>query len=368
MKNFGQVAAPLDAATKEYVDGLAPVWESSVTYAAGDWCQHNGELWHNTSGAPSTGVEPGKNYNVWNVTYSNENLLDNPFFTINQRGLTKYGQAVYFTVDRWKKHTNGTVSVGGDITVTQQNGQTWFGQVLDAKLISALRGKTVTASLYADDISGLSTREWVLYSNALKTGEIGTLKKGYNAFTFTVRDDAAHGTWDFYVASTGDDGIFLKLSRAKLELGAVSTLYNDTVPDYGAEFVKCVTSTADPDDTYANKTLRTGGSGKDVTLTGAGDERACYITINGVKYISAQSITVPVGTDIVCTVKGYNATYPGTITLNGTRVARVPDEGAMSYTFTVTEEMSAVSINFTTGSQTEGKDTYYYGTIDIVTT
>ena len=41
----------------------------------------------------------------------------------------------------------------------------------------------------------------------------------------------------------------------KLELGSISTLDMDISPNYALELIKCSMSTADPNDTYANKTI-----------------------------------------------------------------------------------------------------------------
>lgn len=209
MKALGAITDPKDIANVKYVNEVYHVWKADATYAADAWVAHNGYLWRNTSGAASTGVEPGTNYNVWNVNYSNRNLLDNPFFTVNQRGVTSFSVGAY-GVDRWKL-------ISGSAAVTE-NGIQLNGTL--RQIIKNAVNKSVTANVKM--YSGTAT---VTYDDTTKYCDI--------------------------VSSGG------VVRAAKLEVGAVNTLANDTVPDYGAESVKCVTSTADPDDTYANKTLLT---------------------------------------------------------------------------------------------------------------
>ena len=253
MKNFGQVAAPLDAATKEYVDDLAPIWEADVTYAAGDWCQHNGELWHNTSGAPSTGVEPGTDYNVWNVTYSNENLLDNPWFTVNQRGQTSYTGEGY-TVDRWVSRftsVNTYVNESGISVENLRDGAITISQHLKS---SVPIGQIVTLSCLAKaDVA----RGMIRLSDSDRVSYVAEFCyiPVSDDMIFCAKTFAASHLYPFCEMRPANLGI-IDIRAIKLELGSVSTLANDTIPDYGTEFVKCVMSTADPNDTYANKQLR----------------------------------------------------------------------------------------------------------------
>lgn len=105
-----------------------------------------------------------------------------------------------------------------------------------------------------------------------------------------------------------------------------------------------------------------------VTITGEGSDDVCYVSIDDAVYISAQTIRVPIGERMLFTVKGYNATYPGVITHNNRQVAQSITTDTASYILTAEEALNAVSISLTTGSQEESKTTYYYGTIDIVTT
>ena len=122
---------------------------------------------------------------------SGRNLLDNPFFTVNQRGATAYTVGAY-GADRWKL-------ISGSATVTE-NGITLNGtlrQILEQKP----EGE-VTASVK-------------MYSGA-----------GSAAY------DSTNGYFD--ITSSGGT-----VRAAKLEAGSVSTLENDEAPNYAEELAKC---------------------------------------------------------------------------------------------------------------------------------
>ena len=122
---------------------------------------------------------------------SGRNLLDNPFFTVNQRGTTAYAVG-YYGVDRWKL-------VEGSATVTDN------GIVLNGTLRQILEQKP----------SGEVTASVRMYS--------GTGSAAY---------DSAAGYFD--ITSSGGT-----VRAAKLEAGPVSTLENDEMPNYAAELAKC---------------------------------------------------------------------------------------------------------------------------------
>lgn len=52
-------------------------------------------------------------------------------------------------------------------------------------------------------------------------------------------------------------GASIKIKKLKLEYGTESTLANDSAPNASLELIKCITSTADSADTYANKVITT---------------------------------------------------------------------------------------------------------------
>ena len=166
---------------------------------------------------------------------SNRNLLDNPWFTVNQRGITS-GTSNEYPADRWVA-TYGAGGMtwvrnaDGSITATPTNTSNHADiyQVLEQSLVTWLSGKTVTVSVLLAD---------------------GTILSGTNMFSATgnrtfVSETVGSGrvdiTWSYtnrffrvqnYYAGT-------PIKAAKLELGSVSTLANDAPPEYAGELAKC---------------------------------------------------------------------------------------------------------------------------------
>lgn len=86
-----------------------------------------------------------------------------------------------------------------------------------------------------------------------------------------------------------------------------------------------------------------------VTITGDGSSAKAHVTINGTKYTSAATITVPAGTEIYCYAKYYIGS--GGVYLNGSRL------GVSEYTFNAESDVSIALTAATT-----------YGKAEITTT
>ena len=174
---------------------------------------------------------------------SNPNLLDNPWFTVNQRGKTSYSSSGY-TVDRWKGTNNCSTVVNSDgsITITAGVSSSYFVQIGDIEIIKRLKGKTITLSV--DGYS--SNTKCKLYSfirnsatgkgNSFGVVKIGTTRAIYSS-TVTFPDT------DFDHCECLSLSIPLNESvtvySAKVELGSKSTLHLDSAPNYATELVKC---------------------------------------------------------------------------------------------------------------------------------
>ncbi len=185
-------------------------------------------------------------------TYSNPNLLDNPWFTVNQRGKTTYN-AVGYTVDRWKSlNKELIVNVNADNTITISNNgtiNTYYRQILDIAN-SRIGSGVYTASIEVIDVNGV-VDTWIY---GLDTGNkfYQRIKVGMNVITDTLNKSTFSNTSrGIDIRFTPNSSITIK--AVKLELGSVSTLANDVAPDYNLELAKCLLSTADSSDTYANR-------------------------------------------------------------------------------------------------------------------
>lgn len=229
--------------------GATPTYQPGVSYPANAQVVWKGNVWKNTSGQSVTGVEPGTNYNIWNVGYSNPNLLDNPWFTVNQRGKSEYtpddGYDKY-TVDRWKSFWNQNVVVNGygkGVTCTLANN---FCQFIDHDFSEFLRGKDVTISVKLIDGSVYAATATIPMVS--QVGDefvyIDLTKREYPGLSGFCKVSLMDGYQGFYT-----DGFIADLYggysgactwvAAKLELGSVSTLANDGPPDYVTELAKC---------------------------------------------------------------------------------------------------------------------------------
>jgi len=171
-------------------------------------------------------IDAGKN-GAW----TNPNLLDNPFFRINQRSFTSqdFGSSGNgYTVDRWKGYRSiVTVKSDGTIDFTPNSAAYGIAQYIEAGRLVV--GNTYTASV---DIGGTIYSWTFVYSaTAVYSSYFGTSNRFYHHTN-------ANNSVDFWI--TGAANTTYNVRSFKLELGTVSTLANDTPPDYGTELAKCM--------------------------------------------------------------------------------------------------------------------------------
>ena len=176
---------------------------------------------------------------------TNPYLIDNPWFTVNQRGWTS-GVGIYnqYCVDRWKMtygNVIGTIAVtanGLHITPDTVGDRTTLFQPLESDVYTKLNGKTLTFSALMSDGTIYSGTETLDTSNDITFYEDTKIRLMWHSGYKAVRIDAL-------------DEITIR--AVKFEVGKVSTLHLDVAPNDAIELAKCRASTADPSDTYANK-------------------------------------------------------------------------------------------------------------------
>ena len=193
---------------------------------------------------------------------TNPNLIDNPWFTVNQRGVTSgnFDDRVY-RFDRWYtsfgSNTNGTWSWGANgVTLTSpSNSASYLSQKLANPEL--LDGKKLTASLLLTD---------------------GTVLSGTVLFRpSTSQSFFANNLVRMQWLSTGAFAIIVLASQTiairavKLEVGNISTIANDAPPNYAEELLKC--------QRYFLRVLRTGGYSVDVAYGVADSTTTARITI-----------------------------------------------------------------------------------------
>jgi len=162
---------------------------------------------------------------------SNPNLLDNPWFTVNQRGFTSDSFSVLtYCVDRWQATKDITLTTNG-LTIAPNNGDVALRQTFELSFTDSLLNKTVCASALLSDGTILSG-----------SANIGTLDS-----LITLFNDAENSGLRFVILKPSSGNIVCQyastksvtIRAVKLELGSVSTLANDIAPNYATELLKC---------------------------------------------------------------------------------------------------------------------------------
>lgn len=179
---------------------------------------------------------------------SNPNLLDNPWFTVNQRGWTTGGATKVdtFTVDRWKIEVNNSdhvVTVNNDGTITLTNNSSvgmYFDTAFLLKDFLLDVDTSYTASVDVVSYSGVVNVNIGLMNSSPwhRFGNIVINKTGINSATGVVPSDFT-GTSFRALCFILNAGASITVRAVKLERGTVSTLAMDTIPNYQKELAKC---------------------------------------------------------------------------------------------------------------------------------
>lgn len=169
---------------------------------------------------------------------SNPNLLDNPWFTVNQRGQSSYTTDNAYAIDRWKKD-GGTVQVSDGITLTStQNGNGLIQQFIDNSVAELLLGKTITVSVLlsnGDIYKRTGTVPISLPSTSTNVASVPYPNAKYSGLY--VNSTSSLKMWFNIGIESGEKSVSIR--AVKLELGSVSTLAQDTAPNYTTELMKC---------------------------------------------------------------------------------------------------------------------------------
>lgn len=192
----------------------------------------------------------------------NPNILDNGYFgnPVNQRGLTEYNTGVpaIYTIDRWQaRNADGSVVVEGDgvrVTCASTAYNLYFEQYIEPTADDV----PVYASALVTEVTGTVYMQLV-YTDGTYSTSGGALKAGLKEIQCTKPVNRVM----FQINKNGGS---VNIKSVKLEYGTQQTLaHKDTsgnwvlneIPDYNEEFLKCIQSTADTHDTYANKVVAT---------------------------------------------------------------------------------------------------------------
>ena len=175
---------------------------------------------------------------------SNPNLLDNPWFTINQRGITDSWNTQFSVgVDRWAKSSDSssTLEVTTD-GIAEVDGKAFsIYQVLDSaatnyESIKRLYGKTLTISvLFSDGIIETGSYNLPLSDYRPSTNQTRTFINNSTRIEYARIESFAVGNVNLAIRVKAGNVI----RAVKLEIGTASTLINDTAPNYQQELAKC---------------------------------------------------------------------------------------------------------------------------------
>ena len=178
-------------------------------------------------------------------------------FPVNQRGQSSYDGFVY-SIDNWQLENRYgqaiTINSDGIQIIGTSSAYQGIQQYIDPSLFN---GKKVTISALCTD-GTLATASGII---TITSADRLILNSGGDLSVFLYGSTSLLG---FHIRCLA--GITKTIVAAKLELGSEQTLAHqengvwvlNEIPDYEEELIKCQTSTADPSDTYANKTLATG--------------------------------------------------------------------------------------------------------------
>lgn len=184
------------------------------------------------------------------VYQSNDNLLDNAYFVgggsqlgdgvfpINQRGQASYSWTGATCIDRWyifAATDTVTLSASGLTVNANENGGA-LGQRI--RYYPEYSSQPLTCTFLTTD------NKRIVWSFTINTGiawQGGTLVLNeYPDFYVDALYDSGSNTIAFVLAKSFDNVPHsITLKAAKLEIGTVSTLPNDSPPDFGEELRKC---------------------------------------------------------------------------------------------------------------------------------
>lgn len=171
---------------------------------------------------------------------SNPNLLDNPWFTVNQRGFSSKNDNG-FTVDRWQiLQAAGTVSLSnGAITIDPTVSGTTFlwGQTIEDAL-TRFAGKTLTLSILLSD-GTIKSKAFEYPISVSSNRQIMNVNLGSTHYFEIYAYTSGHARCGYYNNAGTIPSSPLTIKAVKLELGSVSTLAMDTEPNYTTELLKC---------------------------------------------------------------------------------------------------------------------------------
>ena len=218
-------------------------------------------------------------------------------FPVNQRGQSSYRGAT-FVFDGWTADANTSIAFGSTgITVSLLSGSSTN---IYQRAGKAPLGQSITMSILTGNglISVSGVMPSTLPSNNQTVLSVGTSMDGYRFRLYLQPAGTMYAEFRAYTTQTWVAG--------KLELGTEQTVAHqenggwvlNEIPDYEYELYRCITSTADPSDTYANKSLATRQDLTNIQATGTTNTTGAvipagaYFYLNGILHRAKTQIAV----------------------------------------------------------------------------
>lgn len=171
---------------------------------------------------------------------SNRNLLDNAWFTVNQRGATSWNGG--FGLDRWEINPSGHMTcdvVSGGITLAYDGSEAYteFRQRIDNEIAKFLDGEIITLSAI---INGKLYQGSAVYNYSENYNPISVDIDG-GKYKLNLRNIPSHGASMIvrFISNASESFTSQTITAIKLEKGSISTLAMDTAPNYAEELLKC---------------------------------------------------------------------------------------------------------------------------------
>lgn len=158
------------------------------------------------------------------------NLLDNPFFRVNQRNASGAIANREYVADRWLAYESGVIRDGNIVRINAASAYSYIRQNIEPDLKTDLVGNTVTLSFMLEDGQVYSHTFSSIRDNAQNTYSMAILGAGY------IDIDTRTPSNIKVLAN----GVNISILAVKIEIGDKSTLENDLPPDYTTELLKCM--------------------------------------------------------------------------------------------------------------------------------
>lgn len=186
----------------------------------------------------------GAHIDATDVYNTNPNLLDNPFWKVNQRNTSAVTTDGTYCADRWFLYSNAvssSVTQGASgLQFTSTNGNSGYVRIrqkLTDDIFRRLLGASLTLSIMLDgevySVTGSIPSTVPTVQTSIIPDTTVTTNNGIVLLGLIWQPSISQGSAIIRVYNTQ------LANSVKLELGTVSTLANDTPPNYADELDKC---------------------------------------------------------------------------------------------------------------------------------